>query len=166
MLPPLVRAAAAAIAVGLATVFIPDHSPRALAVFLVSHSALGLVLFALAKSNSKQPIQLFGYAAGGLVAVTALIVLLLYPADAQLASLVALAWTLIWLAHWLLLSRSPAAVLLQKRDLVIQVGLLFGLFVALVLSFADPIASNGFVGIYLVGSGLHLAIVAASPKVG
>lgn len=166
MLPPLVRFALAAIPVGLATVFIPDHSPRALALFLVAHSALGILLFGLDRSTPKQPLQLLGYAAGGLVAAVALIVLVGEPGAVQLASLAALAWNLIWLANWLLLSRSKHSQLLVARDLLIQVVMLLGLLLALVVSFADPIASTGFIGVYLVATGLHLAIVAASPKVG
>ncbi|MEY3028928.1 MAG: hypothetical protein RL198_325, partial [Actinomycetota bacterium] len=61
---------------------------------------------------------------------------------------------------------SKHSQLLVARDLLIQVVMLLGLLLALVVSFADPIASTGFIGVYLVATGLHLAIVAASPKVG
>jgi hypothetical protein len=166
VLSPLVRSAVAAISVGLATVFIPDHSPRALALFLVGHSALGILLFGLDRTKSKQPLQLLGYAAGGLVAVIALVVLIGDPVAAQLASLAALSWSLMWLTHWLIIWRSKASPLLPARDLLVQVLFLLGLFLALVLSFGDPVASTGFVGVYLVAAGMHLAIVAASPKVG
>lgn len=166
MLSPLTRFALAAIPVGLATVFIPDHSPRALALFLVAHSAIGMLLFLIAAKGGVRSFEVFGYAGGGLIALGIFIVVLNDPSAAQLSSVAAIAWGLNWTIHWLVLPRTNAAKYLVRRDALIQQVAALALTAALVFSFADPIASTGFVGIYLVASGLHLAIVAASPKVG
>ena len=166
MLSPTVRYAAAALPIGLATVFVPDHSPRALVVFLVAHSALGLTLFVLSRGLKIPALRVFGFMAGLLVGLAALVAVIIDSTAANLASLAALLWGSIWISHWYLNGRSSATPFLSRPDLLIQVVAAASLTVALALSFGDPIASTGFVGVYLVVSGLHLGIVAASPRVG
>jgi hypothetical protein len=160
------RFALAAIPIGLATVFIPDHSPRALALFLVAHSAFGGLLFAIRIGSRMPALHTFGYATGGFAGLIALLVVINDSSAAQFASITAIAWSLLWATHWLLLGRARPPQILLRRDLLIQIVGALALAILLALSFGDPIASTGFVGLYLVSSGLHLAIVAASPKVG
>lgn len=166
MLSPAARYAVAALPIGLATVFIPDHSPRALVFFLLSHSIIGLALFALNPTVRASLRGLFGYAAGTAVSLVGAALVALFPPGVELASLVAIIWSLIWLTHWWIFRSPLLQTLIGQRDRLIQLAITGLVTVALVLSFGDPVASSGFAGVYLFAAGLHLAIVAASPRVG
>lgn len=166
MLSPSARYAIAAIPVGLATVFVPDHSPRALIFFLLAHSVLGLLLAGLSQGYRYWIPKYFGYILGLVIASGALVIVILDSSAADLASLAAIVWSVAWIIHWFLTGRAVTGQFLVRRDLLIQLAAAGLLTISLAFSFGDPIASTGFAGVYLVISGLHHAIVAASPKVG
>jgi hypothetical protein len=166
VLSPSARYAVAAIPVGLATVFVPDHSPRALIVFLLAHSVFGILLLAFSGAHRDWVPRNFGFLVGLITGSGALIVLILDSSAADLASLAAIIWSVAWIIHWFLNRPTATRQFLAPRDLMIQLAAAGMLILALALSFGDPIASTGFAGVYLVISGFHLGIVAASPRVG
>lgn len=166
MLSPSARYAVAAIPVGLATVFVPDHSPRALIAFLLAHSVFGILLFAFSGPHRGGVPRYFGFVVGLITGSGALIVVVLDSSAADWASLAAITWSVAWIIHWFLNRPTATEQFLAHRDLMIQLAAAGLLTIVLALSFGDPIASTGFAGVYLVISGLHLGIVAASPRVG
>jgi hypothetical protein len=156
------------LAVGLFITFSQSHSPNlglvALSIFSLSFALVnGLGLFLLEKNLTaveNMPLTVVAVIIGALA-------LLVPTGDVQTQALafsyLVIGWGLISGAFELYLARRAGFSTSTGKDNLINSG--FGLLLGLIFLIAQPdiVAEVGFFGAYLVLSGVHLAIAAATP---